>query len=543
MRCVCGFRVFREQVVVVPEVKEQWLLFDNGSYGGFGSTPFGTFFGSGVGGTWGLFSADVGTVHKQVTCQNCARLRSAIRLGGVGVFGSYLFGDSLFILVTDTALLSCLKVRFANTTQTIDVSPTRYLGAALPLSAPAPATTAATPPAGAVLAGLLRAVLPDVDQDGDFTVSLVDTCAGTEVSLTILALESAVQVHTPSEAELDGISQHLIYSNLRAKVPAAQPGSGSLQGIPFDRCIAVLEYDARLGTLPAAQGWTHVGAGAVGDHTLVDGGVLNSVTTVDSYWEKEVTLGTAQAELHLFAKLRVQSSTTGAGEGLEVRGELAPGASAAYEGVRFFQQAAALSARELDGGGVSGTLTRMPSNWTQLFTGTEIGANGFVTLDNSVVGLVPAASAWGSEAGGGVLPSLRARFGDFEGSTLLSQLRNFVVSTPGRFMRAFFRSYTANAAPVLRLYFVSDLDSFSSARFKVCYGSLALGTNPYAMGALSVGSTAFFTTKNNVVEVSVSLPSLTANAPFWFSVERDWANVDDVTGATLHLLGATVRST
>lgn len=543
MRCVCGYRIFREHVITIPETVEQWLLFDNGSYGGFGSTPFGTYFGSGAGGLWGLFEADVARVHKQLTCENCSRLRSDIPLGGVGVFGSYRYGDSLFILVTDTSLLSCLRVRFTSTLETVFVSPTRYLGAPLPLSAPTPAVTAASPPPGATVAGLLRVLLPDVDHDASFVVSLVDVCASSEVPLTILSLEFAVQVHAITEAELDGLPRHIIENNLSLMLPTAQPGTGSLHGIPFDRCKAVVEYDARFGTLPAAQGWTHAGAGLPADFVLIDGGVLNAFTTTDSYFEKEVTLGAPGTALHMFTKFRVQASTFGAGEGLETRAELAPGAFGLYEGVRYFQQQYELFDRKLDGTAQSNMAYRFEGIWTQLFVGERIGSNlAAYTVDDDRMVPVVVATKFGAGVAGGTSPTVRARFGDFEGGGLTAQLRNFVVSTPGRFMRAFFRSYAAIASPVLRLYFVSDLDGANPARFKVRYGNLGLGTNPYSFGALSVGSTAYFTMKNVMVEVTVSLPSLTAMAPFWFSVERDWANVDDVTDATLHLLSATVRS-
>lgn len=325
-------------------------------------------------------------------------------------------------------------------------------------------------------------------------------------------------------------------------VSVSQPGTGSLHGIPFDRCTAVLEYDARLGTLPAAQGWTHVGGGSPSDYVLIDGGVVSITTTADSYWEKEVTLSTPGAAVHLFSKHRVQSSTTLTGDGLELRGEVTPGAFGNYEGIRYVQKPLQIDTRRLDG--VSQTLAayRTSQAWTQLFAGEAVGAVAFSFLENGPMLPIAPSIVWAGDPGGGLLPSVRARFGDFGNSTLLAQLRNFVVSTPGRFMRAFFRSYAAVASPVLRLYFMSDLDGSNSARIKVRYGSLSSGSDPYSYGGLSASVTSFFVAKNAMVEATLSLPSLTAMAPFWFSVERDWANVDDATAATIHLVSATVRS-
>jgi hypothetical protein len=139
-------------------------------------------------------------------------------------------------------------------------------------------------------------------------------------------------------------------------------------------------------------------------------------------------------------------------------------------------------------------------------------------------------------------PRVRAFFGDQDGSNLTSQIRNFVVSASGRFVRAMFRSYAPASSLVLRLHFVSDLGINNSARIKVRYGSLAAGTDPYTLGAVSANTTAYFNTKNVVVEVPVTLTNLPAKSPFWFSVERDWQHVDDTTAATIHLLSATVRT-
>jgi hypothetical protein len=47
---------------------------------------------------------------------------------------------------------------------------------------------------------------------------------------------------------------------------------------------------------------------------------------------------------------------------------------------------------------------------------------------------------------------------------------------------------------------------------------------------------------NSIYEVVLDMPGLTANQPFWFSIERDWAHGDDKLAATVHLFQATVRT-
>lgn len=549
-RCTCGYRKFRENRVVLATTVSQWLEFDSGDYGGFGSTPFGTYFGTGTGtDDWGLFELEIAETHLQLACEKCGRIRSDRAISAFGIFGSYVFDDSIYILTTSALNLGCLNVRFSNAVfGSVDVTPTVYLGTPLPLVAPAPVVTAPAPPPGATLATVLRVVLPDVDHDGEYVVSFIDSCSGTTTFLTTLMLESSVQVHTPREAELDGLPSHLIESSALAKLPIGQPGTGSILGIPFDKCDAVIEYDARFGVLPGADGWSHVssGAGAPADYTLVDGGVINFVTTDPSYWRKTLTLVAAPTSVHLYTKYRVTSSTTGTGEGLETKGIGSPGTLGDFKGVRYHQQRDLLYARDLPNLASTAIAGRLAGSWTQLYSGDDVGTNrAFVVLDDGVVLPIDAAVEFSTQPGGGASPQLRCEWGNTVALAQVSgQLRNIILSCNGRFTRAFFRSYAAVAAPVLRMQFVSDLDAVDpKARFLIRYGSLALGTNPYSYGVLSVSTTAFFNNpKNLMVEVAVTLPSLTALAPFWFSVERDWQHADDLTRATVHLLSATVRS-
>lgn len=537
MRCVCGYRVFRENLTTTTENISRWLRF---GAGGFGATPFGTYFGASASGSWGEFSIPTPVTRRKVTCESCNRLRTNTLLSGVGVYGSYTLGGSLFLYVTDVDLLSCLRVKFSNSEfGTYTTSPVKFVGTPLPLVAPTPPVVAPTPPAGAKLAGVLRVELPEVDHDGDYLVSLVDVCAGTELPIALFPLESTVQIHLPAEADLNGLPRSLIDSNLTADLTPSQPGSGSISGIPFDRCTGVIEYDARFGTDPAGQGWAQT-AGASGDYGLTAGGILDATTTTSSYWEQSAALAAPTTSVHAYAKYRVGAASSGAGQGLEFRAEAAPGSSADYAGARVFQDTDTLYTRALDDSSQNNVDTQVQGPWSEMYLGAKIGDLGFTAL-NELVG-VDVGVDWGNRPGGPLNAELRGLFGDYAGSNLSAQIRNFVVSASGRFVRAMFRSYAPASSLVLRLHFVSDLGINNSARIKVRYGSLAAGTDPYALGAVSANTTAYFNTKNVVVEVPVTLTNLPAKSPFWFSVERDWQHVDDATAATIHLLSATVRS-
>lgn len=546
MKCVCGYRRFRQSLQTIEETVEEWVYFDDGSFGGFGSTPYGTYFGAGETGLWGLFEVTVPRTHKILACESCARPRSDVVVGGVGVFGSYVLGDSIFIVVTDIAVLACMRVRFYSAELgTFDVSPTLYGGAPLPLSAPAPPTTASDPPAGATVATILRARYPGVDGDGTFVVSLVDVCGGTEVLLTNIFLESAVQVHPPTDADLNGLPPLVVTESLLATTPVEQPASGSMASIPFDKCDAVIEYDARFGQLPAAAGWTETGSG--GTFSFVDGGVLAIQTDiVADYFSKEIVVSAAWDQIHYYAEFRTESSTVAADdEGFVLRADGAPGGGGAYRGIQMRSRVNALHNQTLTGAVVTPLADLPDATWVRAFGAmAPATTNGVVALAN-VFGAVDHATVWGLGALAGANPTLRVSFGDFGGSTAISFLRNVVASAPGRFVRSFFRSYAAVTNPVLRLYLVSDVDSSgeTKARFLVRYGTLAAGTSFYNLGAaLTAEITVTFNTKNIVVEAPLQLASLSAQAPFWFSVERDWQHADDLTRATVHMVHATVRS-
>lgn len=179
MKCVCGFRRFRESVLAVTEGVESWLLYDVG--------------------TWGLFAIDVARTHKILACESCGRARSDRVIGGLGAYGAYDGLDGyVYILVTDASVLGCARARYTSVDHPeyyVDVAVAPHAGAADPVTpGSAPISSAPTPPAGAVVADVIRAALPDgsILYDGDYVLTLVDICVGTSSEdLLVVALEAA----------------------------------------------------------------------------------------------------------------------------------------------------------------------------------------------------------------------------------------------------------------------------------------------------------------------------------------------------------------
>lgn len=182
MKCVCGYRKFRQTVRTVDESVERWVNFVAGEGGsGFGIVPFGTSFGSGVG-LWGLFDVDIRRLKRFINCESCGRTRSAVATGGFGVLGGYLVGDTVYAVITDVSLLSCVRIRFTLGAETHTVEAVPYYGLPLPVVLEAaPIVTSETVPMSA-LAGVIQATVPE-GLSGEYVVSLVDICLGTEVEL------------------------------------------------------------------------------------------------------------------------------------------------------------------------------------------------------------------------------------------------------------------------------------------------------------------------------------------------------------------------
>lgn len=546
-KCTCGYTRFRERRVATSSNVQRWMLLSSSGGGGFGATPFGTYFGTGPSGSWGLFNATYRAARLETLCESCSRIRSTRQLGGITAIGSYVSNGLLCVVAADVQRpATCYSLRFSGSQEF-----ERELGLAsgLPAAvvAPYPPVTIDTPPPGAELADtLLCAVIPEVSISGDYTVYLVDRCSGYTIPLVTIYLESEPMMLLPTDADLNGAPRIWMFGGA-ASNPIGQPASGSRLSIPFDRCTGVLEYDARFGSLPSAQGFSHVGAGVAGDYQLVEGGVLRVETAagLDSYWEQTLVLGSAATCLYTYAVLRDDNTPIAggaAGDGLQIDARYSLGLTFPYAGARLAYADATISAVRLDG--VSDTQpfgTLLAPGWLEV-AGSDDNALAIETAWGDGIGVRSAGTYYGT-FGSAAAVDMILRFGDVNASAgLIGYIRNVVASANGRFIRAQWGTYTQVSDPVVRFYFVSDANASvaKTARFRLRYGS---GTaSPYAALTSSQEVTINFTVANTVFEQAFALTGLTANAPFWLSLERVWDSGDDGLDATVHLLYGTVRT-
>lgn len=545
-RCVCGYTRFRESRPLVVSSVERWMLFEGTEEAGFGATPFGTFFGAGSGGTWGLFEGTLRTTTLQVACERCQRPRRTTRLGSVAIFGSYIEGDALYMVASDLLRpVSCYSVRFVGEDGETYTAPVTWVPLVPPpiLVSEEPEETADSPPAGAgTVSAVLYAPIPEVLSTQEYEIVLVDACASIDYTIATTTLEAPPMIFTPLDADI-GAAPRAWLRGTHGRLDSAQYASGSRRSIPFDKCSGVIEYDPELGTLPEDQDFTHAGSGSPSDYSLVPGGALQQATAagLPSYWTKEISLPANPGQMYVCARALtvVDVGHSGATDGFLIGGRYARSIGAPYAGVFAAQSVHSWYMVEND----LSAATAVPYTSTMGWSAFAVSINDDVAVDqywfgDEVQGFGAAATTTGSAAafvGQGF-------FGDYAGVGDQHLLHHYCASFGGRFIRARFTGITPVAEPVLRIYGMADANASSTktVRFRVRYGVAT--ADPYARPTGEVEATVNALTANIVYEIPLQLTGLTAKAPLVFTLERVWDHADDQLEATFHVTHVSLRS-
>lgn len=462
------------------------------------------------------------------------------------MFGYYVDGGRVHLVVSDlTVPTTCYVLRLSGPEGEFTVPLVPSSEQAEPI--PPPSYTqmiAPEPPEGEPLADrLLVGPLPEVAISGQYVMTLIDRCCGCETPLGAVTLEAPPMILTPAQADI-GAAPRSWLTGSRISLDSSQPAGVGRPSIPFDYCEGVVEYDARFNTMPSAQGWAHAGTGSVANWSLVPGGALRVGTTspTTSYWEKTVALTTAIDRIYVYGSVLGKDIAAGAiGSGLDIQGMFRDGTNP-YVGARAAQRQNRVFFTRLNTAAETAGDTAPATKWVMMGGAArlageeaiyEVGAKG----ENVAYG---AAGIFGTVGAAGSVQML-ARFGNTVGApTLAGYYRSVVASGPGRFIRAGFTAFAQTTSPRLRFYFVADanLSTLKTARFLIRYGT---GTqDPDLLPSLTTTATINFV-DDSVQEVPVSLADLPANAPFWFTVERDWTAAEDALEATVHLLQVSVR--
>ncbi len=541
-KCTCGFTRFRESRSSSEADVACWVLYSSTVLGGFGASPIGTFLGAGdepeeEDDLWAKILVPVTYTDLSTNCLSCGRLRFRKTLGGLGVATSYSHNGNLYLVTMSITNLGCYSIEFRGA-ETFSVPirriastpPALHVDNVLAFSLDPPA---ADPRATTVLYVPIPA---DVNQPGIYTVHVVDTCAGTERALGTIYLENEPMIIPLQTAEYD-MPERMLQQGAVAS-SATDPGIvsyGNPYTLPFDKCDAVVEYDPRLGTTPTTQGWTETNVG-LGLYTVANG-VLRHVQPAGSAstFAKNVVTAAPPTQIYsYFSFLTDAYVPPTAAKAIAVYGD--------GTNIRYLPF-------ECTGESTGPTLF-MPSKASPDLTLVAEGKYGWARAGIFRTNSLFIASIGDTSQGGGLdpgtVPYPGIHFGLTVGSDSLvgtggsTYYRYACASSPGRFLRPYFRAVSSVNSPVLRLYVMSEAYAGeNTARFKIRYDPSTV--SPLGRPSQEVSVTGALSTAGTVYELAVTLADVGVG-PVWFTVEREWDHADDALSSTAHLVQLTLRS-
>jgi hypothetical protein len=153
-------------------------------------------------------------------------------------------------------------------------------------------------------------------------------------------------------------------------------------------------------------------------------------------------------------------------------------------------------------------------------------------------------SKFGASGDAGERPTLRARFG-FEGKKgrAVGRIRNFVVSAPGRFIRAWLSGDTPSRAPRLRLGFVTAERATGGARFLVRYGTQTKGDAALPLRVAEATLELRDAAPGEETLLEIPLTAARADETLLVTVERDSQHRDDTLEIGIRMMSAALVST
>jgi hypothetical protein len=333
------------------------------------------------------------------------------------------------------------------------------------------------------------------------------------------------------------------------RFPAPAQGE-PIAGIPFDPVRVLLEYDARFGTLPPDQGWTPNDKEARSAYRLEDHRALRfRIADRPAFFTAQTRLAAASpSQVHAYVNLVVDPVPDADDAGfvgfthlVEVKQPARPFQGMRADWVRTQDRGGEFHYVTLDGRQRVGSAQpdmEPGRDWHVVsFQGDERAGNALVSLDGQVEEFPLAAFGEGPLAP--KQATLRALFG-FPGTTgrMAGELQNFVVSSPGRYLRARMRAEAPTADPVLQLGFVTPERATAGVRFLVRYGHaredetalpLRLGEATLTLDDVEAG---------REVRLEIPLTSARAADPLLMTLERDSLHPDDTLPTSIRLVSA-----
>jgi hypothetical protein len=333
----------------------------------------------------------------------------------------------------------------------------------------------------------------------------------------------------------------------------APPEGEPLAGIPFDPVRVLLEYDARFGTLPADQGWKPNDEEAASFYRLEDHRALRfKITDRPAFFTAQTRLAAeSPPQVHAYVNLVVdpvpdadEAGFVGFTHFVQAKQPARPFQGMRADWVRM-QEHEVFHYVTLDGRERVGSAQpddEPGRDWhTVSLQGDERAGNALVSLDGQVEEFPLAAFGRGSLAPR--VATLGALFG-FPRDTgrVAGDLRNIVVSSPGRYLRVWIRVEAPTAAPVLQLGFVTQERVTAGVRFLVHYGHaredetavpLRLGEATLELDDVEAG---------REVRLEIPLTEASAAEPLLLTLERDSLHPDDTLPTSIRLVSAALAA-
>lgn len=190
-KCPCGYTRFRESGGQSAVAVNRWVRFVDDQVGGFGVTEFGTFFGAGNGGSYGLFPGTQRVVSRTTACESCGRVRASRNSGGAVAFGLYLIENVAYVVCSDVSRpIAGYQLSAYEAFGTGFVVPLSYApGVPEALITPTPVVVSNTNPGVKVADVMLSAMVPEVVISADYVFTFIDTNSGYDTTLATIFLE------------------------------------------------------------------------------------------------------------------------------------------------------------------------------------------------------------------------------------------------------------------------------------------------------------------------------------------------------------------
>jgi hypothetical protein len=324
-------------------------------------------------------------------------------------------------------------------------------------------------------------------------------------------------------------------------------------GLPFDPVHVLLEYDARFGTLPDDQGWTPNDEEAASAYTLEDHRALRfEIADRPSFFTAEAELAAeSPSQVHAYVNLVVDQVPDADEAGFAGFTQLAEASPAAgrFQGMRVDWVRATEHGDfhyvTLDGSESVGSAEpdgEPGRDWhTVSLQGDQRAGNALVSLDGQVEKFPLAAFGQGLRGPDGA--TLRAVFGFPRKTGLVAgEVRNIVVSAPGRYLRVWIRANAPTAAPVLQLGFVTQERVTAGVRFRVRYGHAREDETALPVRLAEATLELDDVEAGHEVGLEIPLPSVGGAGPLLLTLERDALHPDDTLPTSIRLMSAALAA-